>query len=90
MVALFENNPLNPGTRLVMARIPFDRDAIAVPFWEAQRRLVEAGLRVVETGHLFFFPRFLRALRPLEPLLLRLPLGAQYGVIAIAPGRDAV
>src|SRR5262249_13102846 len=27
-LALFENNPWNPGTRLVMRRIAFDRDAI--------------------------------------------------------------
>ena len=27
VLALFENNPWNPGTRLVMKRIPFDRNA---------------------------------------------------------------
>ena len=26
--ALWENNPWNPGTRLVMRRIPFDRNAV--------------------------------------------------------------
>src|SRR5262245_55327191 len=31
VVALFENNPLNPGTHIVMARIAFDRDAVKVP-----------------------------------------------------------
>ena len=28
LFALWENNPWNPGTRLVMSRIPFDRDAL--------------------------------------------------------------
>jgi len=83
VVAVFENNPLNLGTRIVMARIPFDRDAIPVAPWEMRRRLRAAKMRPVETGYLFYFPRFLRALRPLERFLLRVPLGAQYCIIAV-------
>ena len=83
VVALFENNPLNPGTHIVMARIKFDRDAVKVPSWEARRQLRVAGLNPVTTGYLFYFPRSLRALRPLERGLSRLPFGAQYGVIAL-------
>jgi len=83
VVALFENNPLNPGTRLLMARIPFDRDAIPVLPWEARRLMQDAGLCGVDTRFLFYFPRFLSALRPLERFLVRLPLGAQYGVFAV-------
>ena len=41
-LALFENNPWNPGTRLVMSRIPFDRNAIPLSIPEA-RRLVRTG-----------------------------------------------
>jgi trans-aconitate methyltransferase len=82
VVALFENNPLNPGTRWVMARIPFDRDAVPLYAGEARERLRQAGLAPVATVYLFYFPRFLRALRPLERLLVRLPLGGQYGVLA--------
>lgn len=84
--ALFENNPVNPGARLVMRRISFDRDAVMVPPWEARRRLRDAGLDVVATRYLFFFPRPLMALRPLERHLVRLPLGAQYGVFAVRNG----
>lgn len=83
VVALFENNPLNPGTHVVMARIEFDRDAVKVPPWEARRRLRVARIDPVATGYLFYFPRSLRAFRPLERWLSHLPLGAQYGVIAI-------
>jgi SAM-dependent methyltransferase len=84
VAAVFENNPLNPGTRWVMARIPFDRDAVPLDAREARRRLREAGLVPISTTYLFYFPRFLRALRPLEKLLRRVPLGAQYGVLAEA------
>jgi SAM-dependent methyltransferase len=83
VVALFENNPINPGTRWVMSRIPFDRDAVPVTAWKARRLLQAARLRDVDTRYLFYFPRFLKALRPLERHLLRLPMGAQYGVFAV-------
>ncbi len=86
VVALFENNPANPGTRLVMSRIPFDRDAVLVWPLEARRRLRAAGLSPEITRYLFYFPAALGALRPAERWLGRVPLGAQYGVLAV---RDA-
>lgn len=82
VVALFENNPLNPGTRWVMARIVFDRDAVPLYAREARKRLQAAGLDPISTTYLFYFPRFLRPLRPVERLLGRVPLGAQYGVLS--------
>jgi trans-aconitate methyltransferase len=82
LVALFENNPWNPGTRLVMSRIAFDKDAVTITAPEVRRHLSDAGLRPAETRYLFYFPRPLRALRFLERFLARLPLGAQYGVLA--------
>jgi len=82
--AFWENNPWNPGTRLVMHRIPFDREAIPLPPPEAVRLLRRAGFRVQSQAFCFFFPNFLRAFRPLEPSLERVPLGGQYLVIARA------
>lgn len=82
LFALFENNPLNPGTRLVMSRIPFDRDAKPLLPWEATRRLVSAGFEIVHCDFLFFFPRPLRRLRGLERFMKWLPLGGQYLVLA--------
>jgi SAM-dependent methyltransferase len=84
VVALFENNPWNPGTRLVMRRIPFDRDAIPVRPAQARRLLRAAGLTPHFTGFYFYFPRWLRSLRPVERWLVRVPLGAQYGVFAVS------
>jgi SAM-dependent methyltransferase len=79
--ALWENNPLNPGTRIVMSRIPFDRDAILVWPHQARRLVRAAGLRVLRSDYLFIFPRLLKGLRFVEPALSRLPLGAQYQVL---------
>jgi SAM-dependent methyltransferase len=78
---LWENNPWNPGTRLVMRRIPFDRDAKLLSPPHARRLLTRAGFDVLRTDFLFFFPRALSALRPLEARLARVPAGAQYLVL---------
>jgi SAM-dependent methyltransferase len=86
LFALFENNPWNPGTRMVMRRIPFDRDAITLSPPTARRLLRRSGFETpYPARHLFFFPRSLRWLRALEPGLRRFPLGAQYWVLARKP-----
>jgi SAM-dependent methyltransferase len=78
---LWENNPWNPGTRLVMRRIPFDRDAKLLSPPLARELLTRAGFDVLRTDFLFFFPHMLSALRPLEARLFRVPAGAQYMVL---------
>jgi SAM-dependent methyltransferase len=86
LFALWENNPWNPGTRISMRRVPFDRDAHLVWPWRARQLLRNGGFQVILTDYLFLFPRFLHALRPLEPLLCKLPLGGQYVVLSRKPG----
>jgi SAM-dependent methyltransferase len=84
--ALFENNPWNPGTRMVMARIPFDRDAITLSPPETERLLRGARFDVTRSlRFLFYFPRPLAFLRFTEPWLASLPLGAQYYALARKP-----
>ncbi len=82
---LFENNPWNPGTRWVMSRIPFDRDAVCLSPVETRRRLREAGFEVLTTRYLFFFPRLLSGLRGFEKALSSCALGAQFVVLARRP-----
>lgn len=84
--ACWENNPWNPGTRWVMARIPFDRDAILVPPAAAGRLLAGAGFEVLSTTFRFVFPAALGFLRRFEDRLSSLCLGAQYQVLARKPG----
>jgi SAM-dependent methyltransferase len=85
LFAFWENNPWNPGTRLIMRRIPFDRDAVTLSAPAARRLLTEGGLEVVGNDFTFFFPASLRRVRRLEPYLRRVPLGAQYLVLARKP-----
>jgi SAM-dependent methyltransferase len=83
--AFWENNPWNPGTRLVMSRIPFDKDAVTITPLQARRLLSRAGFEVVRTDFLFVFPRALKWLRVLEPLVSSLPVGAQFQVLCRKP-----
>ena len=85
LFAFWENNPWNPGTRYVMSRIPFDRDAITLSAREARRLLPSGGFAVLRTDFLFWFPRAFSWLRGLEPFLTQVPLGAQYLVLCRKP-----
>jgi SAM-dependent methyltransferase len=79
--AFWENNPWNPGTRYVMHRIPFDRDAQPLSPPAARRLLQAGGFEILQTDFWFIFPRKLKWLRGLEAGLARWPLGAQYQVL---------
>jgi SAM-dependent methyltransferase len=85
LLALFENNPWNPGTQWVMSRIEFDRDAKCLSPLETKQRLTQAGFTCLRTRSLFYFPKPLSWLRPLEKILSLAPLGAQYVVLAQRP-----
>lgn len=83
-LALFENNPWNPGTRMVMSRIPFDSDAEPLSPQVTLAMLRENSWQMLGGPRfLFFFPRWLAALRPFEQRLVHFPLGGQYYVQAV-------
>jgi SAM-dependent methyltransferase len=75
LVAIIEHNPLNPLTRLAVARCAFDENAVLLGRREAEGLLRRARLALVERRYLLFVPR--RAPR-VERLLARVPMGAQY------------
>lgn len=85
LFAFWENNPWNLGTRYVMSRIPFDRDAITLTPPEARRLLRAGGFEILRTDFLFIFPRMLRWFRWIEPLVSRLPCGSQYQILCCKP-----
>lgn len=85
LFAFWENNPWNPGTRLVMKRIPFDRDALPVALPQAKRLLRAGGFELVRIDFLFIFPKVLSWFRKLEPAMSHLPFGAQYQVLCRKP-----
>jgi SAM-dependent methyltransferase len=81
-LAIFEHNPVNPVTRHIVATCPFDDNAVLIPAQTLKARLRGAGFGRVAIRFTGFFPRALAALRPLEPWLAGLPIGAQYFAFA--------
>lgn len=79
---VFEHNPLNPLTRHAVNTCPFDANAVLIGARMLRERLRAAGFGRVSLAYRIFFPRALSALRPLERVLTRLPLGAQYRLCA--------
>lgn len=80
----FEHNPVNPVTRYIVATCPFDENAILLPARSLVRRQRQAGFSAIDVSYTGFFPGALRALRPLERFMTRLPVGAQYYTFAQA------
>ncbi|SRR5581483_5778827 len=85
LLALWENNPWNPGTRYVMSRCSFDRNAITLTPPQARSLARRNGFDILQTDYRFFFPRTLRWFRGLEPGLVKAPVGAQYLVLCRKP-----
>jgi SAM-dependent methyltransferase len=85
LACIWENSPYNPGTRLIMSRIPFDRDARLLPPRGLRALQQSCGLLHVTTEYHFVFPRALAFLRRSEPLLRSLPIGGQYLVVGRTP-----
>lgn len=84
LTVVLEHNPLNPLTRLAVARCEFDEDAILLGLRETRSRLQAVGLKSVERRYIIFFPWRSAVLGRAERALAPVPLGAQYYVAARA------
>jgi SAM-dependent methyltransferase len=82
VLMVFEHNPVNPVTRYIVATCPFDENAVLIPGPVLKSRLREAGFAEVGVTYTGFFPHALAALRPVEPWLAWLPIGAQHYAFA--------
>jgi SAM-dependent methyltransferase len=82
MLAIFEHNPVNPVTRWVVERCPFDDDAVLLPAGETLAYIAQAKLTLKRRDYIVFLPHFCAWLRPLESWFPWLSLGAQYAVMA--------
>jgi ubiquinone/menaquinone biosynthesis C-methylase UbiE len=79
---LFEHNPWNPLTLLVVKTTEIDRNAILLSSRLARADIQRAFLNVIATDYLMFFPPRWKSLRPIERRLRWLPFGAQYVITA--------
>jgi len=79
-VYIFEHNPYNPITRHVVNTCPWDTDAVLLNMKQTVALMTHAGLEIKEKNYSLFFPAILKALRPIENYLGKIPLGGQYYV----------
>ena len=84
VMVLFEHNPINPLTRLAVARCPFDENAVLINSWTMKQRFIDAGFSTAASRYRIFFPGFLSKLRQYESWLEAIPLGGQYYVVGRA------
>jgi SAM-dependent methyltransferase len=77
-LVVFEHNPYNPLTVHAVNNSPLDANAVLLTPSSLRRSAQHAGFSPGVLRYCMFFPRALRALRPLERRLRWLPLGAQY------------
>jgi len=82
LLAIYEHNPLNPLTQRAVNTCPLDVNARLIPGYAMRKRAAAAGWSGARIDYRLFFPAALKGLRPLEPSLAWLPLGAQYRMAA--------
>ena len=82
MFALWENNPWNVIHAFAMKHSEIDKNAIPLPPPESHRLVGSERFRVIRTDYLFFLPGYFSWFQPLEKWLIKVPLGAQYQVLA--------
>ncbi len=80
---LFELNPYNPGTQFIFRRSPVEVNAkMLTPRYATNllKKYCNANDKITRKYY-FFFPHFLRFLRPLEKYLASCFLGGLYAII---------
>ncbi len=81
VAAVFEHNPVNPLTRIAVARCEFDRDAVLLTHSKLKSLFRGANLDIAEDKYIVFFPFKAGMFRGIEKGLGWLPLGAQHYVM---------
>jgi ubiquinone/menaquinone biosynthesis C-methylase UbiE len=77
-LCVIEHNPLNPLTRLAVARCEFDRDAVLLRAGVTEELMTKAGLCDIKTRFFLFFPSAAQVVRSFERSIGWMPLSAQY------------
>lgn len=82
LLALYEHNPLNPLTLRAVNTCPFDVNAILIEARDMRDRVARSGWKDVTVEYKIFFPSFLKYFRRFESYLAKIPIGAQYRILA--------
>lgn len=85
ILTIYEHNPNNPLTVRAVNTCPLDINAKLIRANILRARVTRNGWQNPRVAYKVFFPAFLSKLRPIEPHLEWLSLGAQYRVVARKP-----
>jgi len=81
---MLEHNPVNPVTRLIVARCRVDRNAELLTARQASQVIRSSELEVLETSYFLYLPeRIFRRIGRVETLFQRWPLGGQFAVFGL-------
>lgn len=78
LIAVFEHNPYNPMTQIVVNRCEFDADAVLLRPAKVKMLGAGAGLEHVDTKSILYFPWRGSFFRMVEKFLGFIPMGGQY------------
>ena len=80
---IFEHNKLNPVTRKIVDRCEFDVGVELLSKSSCTRMFDDSGnFEVIDSGYFLVFPPILKKLRHLESFFNKLPVGAQFWLLA--------
>ena len=85
LIAVLEHNPLNPLTRMVVARCEFDDGVDLLGIRKTKRLLTASGAKLVASKYIVFFPWHAQLFRRAERAIGFVPFGAQYLVVGRRP-----
>jgi ubiquinone/menaquinone biosynthesis C-methylase UbiE len=78
---VFEHNPANPITRKITSDCPIDEDAVLLPTARTRGLFRDAGFKSIKSRSILSIPPLVKPLYPIDEMLGRIGLGAQYYVI---------
>lgn len=81
---VFEHNPYNPVTRIIVNRCEFDADAVLLNARKTRKLMGEAKFSGARSRYILMVPTRALGLDSLDHLGARIPIGAQYFTSAIA------
>ena len=88
-VIVFEHNKLNPITRKIVDRCEFDVGVELLSKRSCTRMFSGTGnFKVVNSGYFLVLPPILKELRHLELLFSKVPIGAQFWLVACLSGNQ--
>lgn len=81
LILIFEHNPINPITQLIVRRCIVDRGVKLLSLPQLRHLYRMSNIQVLAEKYILFFPERLPFLKPVESFFRYIPLGGQYVIV---------